>query len=226
MNQEEIGNFIKNIRIKNNLTQEEFAHSLHVTAQAVSKWERGKNIPDISLLKEISKLYNVEIDEILSGGKKTKKKNVIMYIAIIGILIIGVGLFLLFHKKEDEYKFRDVTSLCDEYKIAGIAAYDANKSSIYISHIEYCGAEDINSTYETVSCTLYETYDDTTKRISSCEEKKNITLSEYLKTISIKVENYTTVCKDFDTSMLYLEINAKGERDYNHKIPLKITTCS
>ena len=70
MNQEEIGKFIKDIRIKNKLTQESFAESLHVTAQAVSKWETGKSIPDISLLKEISQKYNVEIDEILNGQKK------------------------------------------------------------------------------------------------------------------------------------------------------------
>lgn len=224
MNQEKIGNFIKNIRIKNNLTQDEFARSLHVTPQAVSKWERGLCIPDISVLKDISEKYNVDIDEIINGKRK-KKNNYIIVAVIIFLVVLGISLFLIFRNKGDEYKFRDVTSMCDEYKIAGIAAYDANKSSIYISKIEYCGNEELKEKFSTISCSLYETFNDTTKKISSCEEKQNITLNDYLKTISIKVDNYTTVCRDFDTSELYLEINAEGKTHYNHKIPIKITTC-
>ena len=50
MDQEKIGKFIKDLRIKNNLTQKEFADKYNVTYQAVSKWENGKNMPDLSLL--------------------------------------------------------------------------------------------------------------------------------------------------------------------------------
>ena len=53
MNQEKIGSLIKKIRKENNLTQQDFAKKYGVTYQAVSKWENGKNIPDIALLKEI-----------------------------------------------------------------------------------------------------------------------------------------------------------------------------
>ena len=43
MNQEKIGTFIKNLRKKNNLTQQALADKYNVTYQAVSKWENGKN---------------------------------------------------------------------------------------------------------------------------------------------------------------------------------------
>ena len=66
----QIGNFIKNLRKKNNLTQKQFADKLGVTYQAVSKWETGKSIPDIILLKEISKIFSVNINELLEGEKK------------------------------------------------------------------------------------------------------------------------------------------------------------
>ena len=81
MNQEKIGQFIKQIRQDNNLTQKDLADKLGVTYQAVSKWENGKNVPDIATLKEISELFNTNIDEILNGEKKekiseqTKEKN-------------------------------------------------------------------------------------------------------------------------------------------------------
>ena len=62
MNQEEIGNKIKQIRVDNNLTQREFADIFGVTYQAVSKWENGKNLPDISIMKLICDKYNYNLD--------------------------------------------------------------------------------------------------------------------------------------------------------------------
>ena len=64
-----IGNLIKELRIKSNLTQNEFANKYGVTYQAVSKWENGKNIPDISVLKLICEDYNISLDSILDGMK-------------------------------------------------------------------------------------------------------------------------------------------------------------
>ena len=49
MDQERIGKTIKELRTKNNLSQKEFADKYNVTYQAVSKWENGKNIPDLSI---------------------------------------------------------------------------------------------------------------------------------------------------------------------------------
>ena len=70
MDQERIGNLIKQIRKDNNLTQKDLADKLGVTFQAVSKWENGKNIPDIAVLKQISDMFNINIDDILNGNKK------------------------------------------------------------------------------------------------------------------------------------------------------------
>ena len=61
MSQEEFGKIIKRIRIENNLTQKDLAEKYNVTYQAVSKWENGKNMPDISLIKQISRDFNISI---------------------------------------------------------------------------------------------------------------------------------------------------------------------
>lgn len=48
---------IRKIRKENHLTQEEMAARLHVTRQAISNWENGKNLPDIEMLMEISRTF-------------------------------------------------------------------------------------------------------------------------------------------------------------------------
>lgn len=76
MDQEKIGNFIKEIRTKNNLTQKQFADKYNVTYQAVSKWENGKNMPDVALIKQISKDFNISLEEIYNGELNINKKKI------------------------------------------------------------------------------------------------------------------------------------------------------
>ena len=65
MNQETIGKKIKELRIKNNLTQQELASKLNVTYQAVSKWENGKNLPDLVILTEICNIFNIDLNDLI-----------------------------------------------------------------------------------------------------------------------------------------------------------------
>lgn len=53
------------IRKEHHLSQEEFAQQLHVTRQAVSRWETGETTPNIETLKQLSDLYHISIDELL-----------------------------------------------------------------------------------------------------------------------------------------------------------------
>ena len=69
MNQEKIGKFIQMQRKDKKLTQEQLAEKLGVSINAVSKWERGLCLMDMSLLKPLSKILDVSITEILSGEK-------------------------------------------------------------------------------------------------------------------------------------------------------------
>lgn len=57
------------LRKQKNLTQEELAEKLFVSRTAVSKWESGRGYPGIDSLKEIAKLFEVTIDELLSGNE-------------------------------------------------------------------------------------------------------------------------------------------------------------
>ena len=129
MNQEKIGQFIKKIREENKLTQKELADKLGVTFQAVSKWENGKNVPDISILKEMSEMFNVDIDEILDGEKKNKKKTNYAYPIGLVLILIALLLFGMIYYNNDDYEFKTISSKCSDFKITGSAAYNKDKVS-------------------------------------------------------------------------------------------------
>lgn len=74
MNQEKIGKFIAENRKKKKLTQSELAEKLGVTDRAVSNWENGKNMPDLSLFKPLCDILGISINELMSGEKINNKE--------------------------------------------------------------------------------------------------------------------------------------------------------
>lgn len=219
MDQDKVSKFIKEIRIRNDLTQKEFAKMLNVTYQAVSKWERGLNHPDIFIMMEISKLFNVDISEILNGEKnKNLKSNKKKYIILI-ILLIGIIFFIYIFKRDNNFKFRQISSYCDDFELTGSAAYNKDKSSIYISNVSYCGNNN-DTVYKELECNLYED----NKLIRTCEIGNNKTLEEYLKDIRISVNDYKSSCKTLENANLYLEINGYDLNNNitSYKIPINL----
>lgn len=226
---EQIGSIIKDIRKKNNLTQNEFASILGVTFQAVSKWENDKSIPDITILKDISNKFNVDLNYLISGKKANInkksffKKNMIIITATI-FIIISVCVFLFFHKHN--YEFKTLNGETKDIKVTGSITYDESKSSIYLN-VDY-NADD-NQKYSYIKCTLYEKHQDILNVISEKEylEKTPVSLKEYLKMISFVIDNYSPSCKYYKDSNLYLEISAKidEEKSVTYKVPIKFNNC-
>ncbi len=72
----EIGNQIKALRQRRGITQEALAQHLGVTAQAVSKWERGAATPDIGMLPDISAYFGVTIDELFALSDDTRMERI------------------------------------------------------------------------------------------------------------------------------------------------------
>lgn len=114
MNQEKIGKFIAQLRKEKKLTQIELAKKLKITDRAISKWENGRGMPDLSSLAPLCEILDVSINELLSGTrlgkndyqekleeniintidytnkkiKKTKKIFIIIFSVIISLIII------------------------------------------------------------------------------------------------------------------------------------------
>lgn len=101
MNQEKIGKFIANLRKEKNLTQEALAEQLGITKNAVSKWERGLGLMDMSLLKPLSDILEVEVIDILSGEKINKNDKSKQYEKIILELFNKTD----FNKKKIKYQY-------------------------------------------------------------------------------------------------------------------------
>lgn len=72
MNQEKIGKFILKLRKEKNMSQMDLAEKLGVTDRAISKWENGKGMPDLSLIQSLCRELGITINDLLSGEKIDK----------------------------------------------------------------------------------------------------------------------------------------------------------
>ena len=225
MDQERIGELIKKIRKENNLTQAELADKLGVTYQAVSKWENGKNIPDIAILKQISNEFNINLDDLLNGEHiiSDKKKKGLLIGGIVLFSLVLVTIILLIIGSKTDLLIKKVTTYDSNFEIVGTVAKSNGKTYIYISDIEYKDEED-DTIYDSVRASLYEEYKGKSTKIDTTElEEVDTTLREYFKKVTFNIDDYKSDCKDLTKSKLYLEIEVtqEGKNTY-FKIPLEL----
>lgn len=69
MDNMKIGQFICELRKEKQMTQKELADKLHITDKAVSKWERGKSLPDLEMMSQLCRTFGISINELLSGER-------------------------------------------------------------------------------------------------------------------------------------------------------------
>lgn len=121
MNQEKIGKFIAHLRKEKNMTQVELADKLGITDRAISKWENGRGMPDLSYIQPLCEILNISINELLNGErindnqyqekseeiivdtinytesklKKSKNKFVAIFVIVILLIVSFVTLFCI-----------------------------------------------------------------------------------------------------------------------------------
>ncbi len=117
MDNKKVGNFIKQKRKEKNLTQQELGELIGISPKSVSKWECGTSFPDLVILKPLSHILNVSIDELLNGQEnpskhsKSSSPKIILIIITIIIFISIFTLLIVFHFNHKE------SSLTKTYKI-------------------------------------------------------------------------------------------------------------
>lgn len=132
MEKEKIGKYIRKKRIEKGMTQQQLAEKIQVTEKAVSRWEIGRGVPDISLLEPVAEELHVSVTELLNGEERVQEEaahdtkvhmadiditNVIEYVQEnrkekyntgfkigIGCLVVSLVLFLLYLR--EAYRFQ------------------------------------------------------------------------------------------------------------------------
>lgn len=114
----EIGNKILELRKQHNLSQEQLAELLCVARQTISKWELSETHPDLEQTKEISKIFNVSLDELTNNNikdvliekidnmnKLTKTIiNILKIILLLVIILVIILVSIIFFKEYFDVK--------------------------------------------------------------------------------------------------------------------------
>ena len=69
MDANKIGTFIKELRTQKNMTQKDLAEAINCTDKAISRWETGRGVPEVSLLVPLSKALDISVNELLTGER-------------------------------------------------------------------------------------------------------------------------------------------------------------
>lgn len=142
MNQEKIGKLIAKLRKAKGLTQQELGDKVGVGYRAVSKWETGLTMPDISIINELCEILGITSDELLKGElsnqetkhRKHSKRKLLLIIPIVVIIAIIIGLLLREYNKTYEYTLDSNT---ENYRIRGKAVFKGRQLSLNINKIVF-----------------------------------------------------------------------------------------
>ncbi len=125
------GEFIADLRKSKGMTQSELGELVGAGDKTISKWERGINVPDVIMLSNLAKIFDVSIHEILNGKRdeKLNPKIVKLYenkkirysvLAVsIVFLISFIILVMYFCNNFDKFKIYRFDSKSDEYELTG-----------------------------------------------------------------------------------------------------------
>lgn len=149
MDSGKIGAYIQLKRKSAGLTQTQLGDMLGITSKAVSKWETGVAIPDVSLFPELTKILNITMEELLQGEDnkvvppEKKKRNIIIVLSIILslvtiLLITTIIYFKSNYKKVEIYKLESANK---DFYVEGSLTTINDKSYLSITKVEYLGKD-------------------------------------------------------------------------------------
>lgn len=236
MEQDNVSYQIKKIRKENKLTQLQLAEMLGVTFQSVSKWENGKNMPDITLLNKISTEFKIDINILLNGEKSNviaveNKQYIKLFLVILTIIIISFFCFCLSNltNHENNMKLTQITTSASDFNISGSLVISNNKAIIHVSDIKYTG-EKKDIVFKSLTFSLIEDYNNTLSKIDEHTISNNdLSFEKIVENISFVVEDYTSDCDTFNCNNMYIKVYAIDENDktITFEIPFtSIENCS
>lgn len=181
------GKFIKELRKAHNMKQDELGDKLFISRKSVSKWETGRACPSVDMLKRLSNVLGVTVEDLMAGEfisesekKDSESKSInIKHFKTIGIFSIVVILFLTFClynlSKNNSLAFKvyyeDENFFIDD----GILVLDKDDSYLSFGHMKsYIDSVDISD----LKCILYLKDTDSLKELMVLKLDKNNRLME------------------------------------------------
>ena len=142
MDQIKIGKLIAKQRKEKGLTQQELGDKVGVGYRAVSKWETGQTMPDISIINELSKNLGITTDELLNGElnkpkSSTSKSNKKYLLLLIPIIIIGIVITTIIRQNNKVYEYDLKSANTDDYQVEGKLTIKDNMLTIQINKINF-----------------------------------------------------------------------------------------
>lgn len=134
MDNNKIGKYIASLRKEKNLTQQQLGDKLFVTDKAVSKWERGLSLPDITILEklameldtdiysilQVEKKNNIDIEKLLQEEKMNIKRQITNKTMMYILPIIFVGCIALFKLIPFGYDIEHIRYIHTENKLINL----------------------------------------------------------------------------------------------------------
>lgn len=217
MNQNKMGEFIEKLRKEKGLTQLQLAEKLGVSNSAISKWEGGHNLPDISMLEPLSDVLGVDMMDLLSmksGDAKDLKRKAsrkariiirqrILLIILSILFIIGTATTICstyYLKKNiklsteltrNEIKVYEITSEDENFNINGYFIFNEKNNIIVINKISYQDTNSgINSNMKIENINLQFLLNSKIIHIHAEDNKNNYNLDEILESININAYEF------------------------------------
>ena len=216
MKQDNLGNLLIELRKTHGYTQDDISDMMHVTRQAVSKWENGIALPDVFTIIKLGKLYKKPLLASFYGEEFASEFNQLLklrlfrrilsiWLIISFVLLLTFGTFFIY-SNNSTYRFLldyedDVLTIKDSYIIAS-----NNEAIIQIGDITLNGESIYNM--NDYSITMYYTKNNQEKIIAEFSKSREIRLSNS--------ENYKEIMKEVLNKKinLYLKIKYLVNKEY------------
>ena len=220
MNQEKIGKLIAKMRKEKGLTQQALGDKVGVGYRAVSKWETGQTLPDISIIKELSEILGITADELLKGELKPENKinkhskNKLLFLIPIIIIIALIIIYLKNNPKEYEYTL--ITSDINNY-VEGKATIRGKQLTLQIDNIILSNYRIYNAIIKNYQYKIF-TNDKLILGFGYDSEIENLTspisVQEFLQNFTINYRDEVNIPMDeIVNNNLILEFNFIDEED-------------
>lgn len=245
MDQRKIGKLIEKYRKQKKLTQKELANRLGVSNTAVSKWETGNNLPDISMLEPLSDVLEVDILELLKSQKsshedtskkfvKVKKhklyKVILFIIAFISTICITntityskANYKLTNYKKKETEVYSISTPVDSDIYLSGYIIFNDKNNLVILEQLRILNDEEINlSKVKEITITVLANDEILLTRKKSLDDGKYKTINELILDANNRIYKPTIDLKERKNDKLSINIEIFYKNNESQKILSKI----